>query len=68
MTLVPEPLYCSNRMQDYFALNHQIEDGETISKTRSPTLIYILFSYPRRITEFLSAHFRGKTPSSHKSF
>lgn len=60
MTLVPEPLYCSNRMQDYFALNHQIEDGETIleNKISDPDL-HIVFSYPRRITEFLSAHFSG---------
>ncbi|MDY0098768.1 MAG: DUF3822 family protein [Bacteroidales bacterium] len=60
MTLVPEPLYSSERIQDYYTFNHLIEDGDIIleNKISDPDL-YVIFSFPRRITEFLSAHFTG---------
>lgn len=60
MTLIPEPLYDSEIKQDYFSFNHILEDGEIILDNRiTDPDIYIVFSFPLRITEFMTAHFPG---------
>lgn len=60
MTLVPGPLYDSDKKNEYFAFNQIVDYGDTILENKiNDQDLYIVFSYPGSIAGFLNAHFPG---------
>ncbi len=59
-TLIPAPLYDGAIKAEYFTFNQILDDGEIILENRVPEPdVYIVYSFPARVTEFLNAHFPG---------
>ena len=65
-TLVPAPLYDSNRKDDYFSLNYPKEDNEVIlsNKIADPDS-YLLFTSQVSINDLIKDSFPGVIPVHH---
>jgi hypothetical protein len=66
MTLVPSALFDPARKDDFFALNHRIEDGRTVlvNKCEDPDT-YIIFSVLSGLKDVLEIHYPQVYPFVH---